>query len=165
VKIPSLSASSLQVVLEPSKQNLVGGQAEQIVDGLALFAETIQFGMKFDVNLGKETSADDLPDETQDEVFSSVRDIRRADVDDGTADTLGRWDDDVVVLCKLECVEGLSSGRNVENMGVDRVWDGIVDEFTKDQAIMALVKELHRVCGDREPIADIRIILEDLSIE
>jgi hypothetical protein len=53
-----------------------------------VFAETIQFGMKFNVDLSKETSADDLPDETEDKMFSSV----------GDADTFGRCDDDVVVL-------------------------------------------------------------------
>ena len=74
--LPSLPACSLQVVVEPSEENLIGGQAQEIVDGLALFAETIQFGMKFDVDLGKETSADDLPNETQDEMFSSLGDIR-----------------------------------------------------------------------------------------
>ena len=76
VRLPSLPSCSLQVVVEPSEENLIGGQAQEIVDGLALFAETIQFGMKFDVDLGKETSADDLPNETQDEMFSSLGDIR-----------------------------------------------------------------------------------------
>jgi hypothetical protein len=55
--------------------------------------------------------------------------IRRADVDDITADSFGGRDDDVVVLHYLESVKWFASGRDVEDTSVDRIWDGIVDEL------------------------------------
>lgn len=73
--LPSLPACSLQVVVEPSQQNLVRSQTKEIVDRLSLLAEPIQFGMKFDIDLGEETSTDDLPDESKDEMFSALGDI------------------------------------------------------------------------------------------
>ena len=68
------------------------------------------------------------------------------------------------VLCDLEIIQGCTSGRDVENTGADRVWDGIAEEFTEDQAVTALVEKLHRVCGDRESVANIRVIFNDLSL-
>ena len=55
---PSLPACSLQMVVEPSEQDLVGRQTKKIVDCLNLLTEPV-LGMKFDVDLGKETSAGD----------------------------------------------------------------------------------------------------------
>lgn len=75
VKLPSLPTCGLQVVVEPSEENLVRGQTKEIVDGLSFFTESIEFGMKLDVDLGKETPTDDLPDKSKDEMFSAVGDI------------------------------------------------------------------------------------------
>ena len=63
------------MVVEPSEQDLVGRQTKEIIDGLALLTEPVQLGMKFDVDLGKETSTDDLPDESKDKMFSSLGEI------------------------------------------------------------------------------------------
>lgn len=73
--LPSLPACSLQVVVEPSQQNLVRSQTEEIVHGLSFLTEPIQLRMKFDIDLCKETSTDDLPDESKDEMFSALGDI------------------------------------------------------------------------------------------
>ena len=55
--------------------------------------------------------------------------IGGADVDDRTANGFGGCNDDVVVLRDLEGVEGFLSSGFIQNTSIDRVWDGIVDEF------------------------------------
>lgn len=70
--------------------------------------------------------------------------IRRADIDGGKTECGGGGDDEVVVLCLLEGVHRFSGGgrgggagsgrtrfrfRFVEDSFVDRIGDGVVDEF------------------------------------
>ena len=70
-----------------------------------------------------------------------------------------------LLICDLESVEGFTGGRDVEYTCVDRVWDGI-DELTKHKFVTTLVdKELRRVCRDKETIADVGVIFEDLDEE
>ena len=64
--------------------------------------------MKFDINLGQKSPSDDLPNETKNKVLAALRDISRSDVDDRASNTLGRSDDDVVVLSDLESVQRFS---------------------------------------------------------
>ena len=52
-------------------------------------------------------------------------------------------------------LRGFTGGRDVEYTGVDRVGDRVVDEFTEGQSVTTLVKELHRVCWDRETMANV----------
>ena len=63
------------MLVGPSEQDLVGRQTKEIIDGLALLTEPVQLGMKFGVDLGKKTSADDLPDESKGEMFNPLEDI------------------------------------------------------------------------------------------
>ena len=91
--------------------------------------------MNFDIDLAQKTSPNDLPNEAQDQVFPSLRDILRTNVDDRTSDTLGRGDDDVVVLSDLEGVEFTLRGGFVENSVIDRVRHRVVDKFTQDQPV------------------------------
>lgn len=88
--------------------------------------------MKLYVDPTEEPTSDDLPNQTEDKMFTTFGEIRRSDVDDRASDGLGRCDHDVVVLCDLKCVQGLPSSRLVENTRVDGIGDGIVDKFTKD---------------------------------
>jgi hypothetical protein len=94
--------------------------------------------MMLDVDLAQQSSSDDLPNQTQDQVFPSLGDVLRADVDDGTSDTFGRGDDDVIVLGDLEGVEFAFRGRLVEDSVVDGIRDRVVDEFTQNQTVYAL---------------------------
>jgi len=48
---------------------------------------------------------------------------------------------------------GFTSSSDIENAGVDRVWDGIVEEFTQDQAVTALVEELNHVCRGKDNLS------------
>lgn len=128
--------------------------------------------MMLDIDLAQQSASDDLPDQTQDQMFPSLGNILRADVDDGTSDTFGRGDDDVVVLGDLEGVQFAFRGGLVEDSVVDRVRDRVVDEFTQNQTVCewdgltfssqefrrdrarvkltsAFVKQLHGVGRDR----------------
>jgi hypothetical protein len=137
----SVPSSRLQVVVEPSEQDLVWRQAQELLQCLAVVEQAVQLGVDLDVDLGEQSTADDLPNETEDEVFSTLGNVLWTNVDDGTADTLCRGDDDVVVLGHLEGVQwlGLASfdGGFVEHSLVDGVGDRVVDEFTEDQTICA----------------------------
>lgn len=76
-------------------------------------------------------------------MLAPLCDIRRADVNHGAANSLGTGDYDVVVLGDLEGVQGFTRGGLVEHTDVNCVRDGVVDEFTENEAILALIKELH----------------------
>ena len=83
--------------------------------------------MKFDVDLGQQSTTDDLPDKTQNQMFPSLCNIRGSDVDDGTPDGLGGGNDDVIVLRHLEVVQRFAGGRQIEDTSVDSIWNGVVD--------------------------------------
>ena len=104
-----------------------------------------------------------MPNETEDEMFSSLGDINRTNVDDRASNSLRGSDDNVVVLSHLECVEGLLCGRLVQDTGVDRLWNRVVDEFAQNKTVPALIKELHGVGRNRKPVADVGISLENLK--
>jgi hypothetical protein len=121
--------------VEPPQQNLVRRQPQELFQSLSILQQSVKFGMNLDIDLAQKTSPDDLPDQTQDQVFPSLRDILRTDVNDGTSDTLRRGDDDVVVLGDLEGVEFTLRGGFVENSVVDRVRYRVVDQFTENQSV------------------------------
>ncbi|KAI3476329.1 hypothetical protein L1887_62093 [Cichorium endivia] len=147
----------LEVVVDPTKKDLVGGQTEELVERLAVVEEAVELGVILEVDLAEEAAADDLPYEAEDEVLLAVDDVLRADVDDGASDGLGGGDDDVVVLGHLECVGRLAGLAKVEDALVDRVWDRVVDELAEDEAVAALVEELEGVGGDGEACADVGV--------
>lgn len=91
--------------------------------------------MMLDIDLAQQSASDDLPDQTQNQVFPPLGNILRADVDDGTSDTFGRGDDDVVILGDLEGVEFAFRGGLVEDSVIDSVRDRVVDEFTQNQTV------------------------------
>ena len=63
-------------------------------------------------------------------------------------------DDDIVVLCHLECIGSLSAFADVEHALVDRVWHRIVDELAEDETVTTFVEELESVGGDRKARAN-----------
>lgn len=131
-----MPASGLQVVVEPAEQNLVGRQAEELIQSLILQQQAVQFGVNLDVNLGQKTTTNDLPDETQDEVLTALLNVARANVDNGTSDTLGRGNNNVVVLRHLERVQLLLlRSRLVQDTLVDRLGHRVVDQLGKDQTV------------------------------
>lgn len=105
--------------------------------------------MELDIDLSQKTSSDDLPNKTKDKMFSALRDISRSDVNHRASDTLRRSNNDIVVFSNLESVESFSWLWFIENTHINSVRNGIVDEFTKDQSILAFVKELHGIGWNR----------------
>lgn len=90
--------------------------------------------MKLDIDLCEETSSNDLPDQTENQVLPAFVEIGSSDVDNRETERFGGSDDKIVVLSHLEVVEssrflgrrhGGGSSRFsssfVENSLVDRV--------------------------------------------
>lgn len=73
--IPTLPPSRLEMIVKPPHQDLVRSQSQQVLDCLPVLAQPVQLWMELDIDLGKETPADDLPDETKDEMFASLGNI------------------------------------------------------------------------------------------
>lgn len=72
----------LEVEVEPTKKNLIGRQAQELLERLVVLEQTIQLGVVLNVNLIEQTLANDLPDEAEDEVLAAFNEVRGADVDD-----------------------------------------------------------------------------------
>jgi len=148
------------MIVEPPQEDLIRGEPQQILDSLSLFTETIQFGMKLYVDLAEQSTSDDLPDETEDKVFSAFLKILGTNVDHRASDSFRGRDNDVVILRHLESIDLFARARLVQNTHINRIRDRVVDEFTKDQPITTFVEQLHGVCGDRKSVADVRIAFE-----
>lgn len=120
------------MVIEPSEENLVRGKSQKLIQSLILLKQTIQFRVKLDINLAKQTTLDDLPNESKNQVLTTFNKILGTNVNNRASDSLGRVDNDIVVFSHLEAVDLLSS---IEDTLIDGVRDGVVDEFTHNQTI------------------------------
>jgi len=118
--------------------------------------------MEPNIHLGEQTTSYDLPNQSQNQMFTALGKIGRPDVDDRASNSFRRRDDDVVILGYLECIERPLSGRLIKNTNVDRVRDRVVDKFTENETVLAFIEELHRFCRDRVPIANIWVVFKDL---
>ena len=102
--------------------------------------------MQLDIYFAKQTSANHLPDEAQNEMFSNLDYISTSNVNNRTTNTLRRLDDNVVVLGHMECVEGLDLlASTIQDSLVDGVRDAVVDQFGENQSILAFIKHLKGV--------------------
>lgn len=52
------------MIVEPTKENLLWRQAQELLQSFILIQKPIKLRVEFDINLSKKTTADDLPDET-----------------------------------------------------------------------------------------------------
>lgn len=77
-----------QMVVDPSQQDLVSGELQKGVQRLALFQQADQFRVVQQVDLGVETNLDDLPDETEHQVGSTLDQILGTNVDHTAANRL-----------------------------------------------------------------------------
>lgn len=96
-------------------------------------------------------------------MFRAFRNICRSDIDDGTTNSFGRRDDDVVILGDLECIERFASGSLVENAHIDGVRNGVVYEFAEDETVTAFIEELHGISGDWDAFSYVGIVFHDLQ--
>ena len=118
--------------------------------------------MNLNVDMLQETTANDLPDKSEDEMFSSVCKVRGADIDHGAADGFGGCNDDIVVLGHLEVVEGLFGVWHVQDADINSVGHRVVDEFAQQKTVPALVKDLHVVCRYRKTAPNVLVTVQDL---
>lgn len=118
--------------------------------------------MEFDVDLAQETTSNDLPDETENEMLPNLDNVTSTNVDDGAANTLGRLDDNVVVFSHLKGIEILGPfPRRIQDTFVDSVRDTVIDEFGQDEPVLALVKHLKGICREWKAATDIYIPSKD----
>jgi hypothetical protein len=133
-----------------------------LLEGLVVVQQPVQLRVQFDVDLAQQTSSDNLPNQTQDQMLSHFDDVSAANVDDRAADTLGRLDDDVVVLGEVEVVQRLDLlARLVQHTLVDGVGHAVVDELGEHEPVLALVEHLERVRGERQTVANVGVARED----
>ncbi len=116
--------------------------------------------MKLDINLRKQTTADNLPNEPKDKMLAG--EIRRSNVDNRAADSFSGGDNDVVVLGDLKGVQRFPRLRFIQHARIDRVGNRVVDQLGEDQTVFALIKELHSIGGDGVSLGDIWIVFDDL---
>lgn len=158
---PSGPVSGLEVVIKPSQEDLLRGQTEELLKLLAFSQEAVQFRVEFDVDFTQKTASNDLPDETEDEMLTDLNDVSSTNIDDGTANTLGGFNDKVVVLGHLKRIESLGLAASyVEDSFVNGVRHTIVDQLGQDQAILALVEHLEGIGGEGKPAANISVTIQ-----
>lgn len=152
----------LEVVVEPAQQNLLRRQAQELLECLVVFQQPVQLGVQLDVDLAEQTSPDDLPDQTQNQVLAHLDDVSTANVDDRTPNTLGRLNDNVVVLGEVEVVQLLDLPAGlVQDTLVDCVGHAVVDELGQHETVLALVEHLKGVGGEGQAVANVRVAGED----
>lgn len=95
-------------------------------------------------------------------MFTDFDDVTSANVDNGTADTFGRFNDNVVILSHLEGIQFLGlSPSNVEDSLVNGVGDAVVDEFGQYQTVLALVKHFEGVGREWQAATNIDIAIQN----
>ena len=110
--------------------------------------------MEFYINLPQETSANDLPDETKNEMLTDFDDIATSNIHNRAANSFGRVDHNVVIFGHVECIQGLDLfSRLIQNTLINGIWDTVVDQLCQDQAIFAFIEHFERVGGKREGIS------------
>lgn len=67
--------------IEPTKKNLIRWELEELFQSLVVLEQAIELGVVLDVDLVEQAFADDLPDETQDQVLATLDNVGRTDVD------------------------------------------------------------------------------------
>ena len=105
---------SFEMVIEPAEQDLFRWQSKELFQRLIFLQKTVQFRMKFDINLTKKSTSNNLPDQPENKMFPPLNKIRTTDIDD-MSKTLCRVDDQVVVFDHLELTECFASAGFVKN--------------------------------------------------
>lgn len=131
------------MIVEPPEQDLLRRQSKELLKSLILLKQSVELGVQLDVNLAQQSTANNLPDQAQNQMLPDLDDVASADVHNRAADTLGGFDDNVVVLTHMESIEifRLSAG-DVEDTLIDGVRYTVVDELGENQTILALVEHL-----------------------
>ena len=97
-------------------------------------------------------------------MLSAFRNVNGSDVDYRASNSLCRQDDNIVVFGHLEVVQGLARGRFVQDTVVDCLGHRVIDELGEDEAVPALIKKLHGICGNRQTMGNVGIAFKDLYV-
>jgi len=135
----SSPTSVLEVVVEPSKEDLLNGELKEVLNGFTLLQKAVKLGMVDQVNLREQTNLHNLPDETENQMRLSVNEILSTNVNNVATDSLGRVDSKSLVLVNTERVQVLL----VHHTLVDGFRYSIVDEFAHDETITNTLEETH----------------------
>lgn len=150
------------MVVEPPQQDLLRRKAQELFQCFIVIQQAVKFRMKLNVNLAQETSANNLPDQTENQVLLGLHDVAAANVDNRTTDTLGRLDDNVVVLRHVEIVQRLELLADpIHNTLVNCIRYTVVDEFGQYETVFALVKHLERVNWEGKLVANVDVAGEN----
>ncbi len=153
----SVPAGSFEVVVDPSKQNLIRWQAQEFLQRLTIIEQTVELRVVLQVDLAEQTTSNDLPYETKNQVLLAVDEILRTDVNNAASNSFSGGDDNVVIFGHLESVGAFASFAKVEYTLIDGIRHGIVDKLAENETVSALVEELEGVGWDRKARSNVRI--------
>src|ERR1700712_1910486 len=95
-------------------------------------------------------------------MLSDLDNIASTNVDDGAADTLGGFNDDIVVFGHMERVECLDLFSNlVQDTFINGVRYAVVDQLRQDQPVFAVVEHLEGISRKRQHMANVGIAGKD----
>ncbi|KAH3661835.1 hypothetical protein OGAPHI_006013 [Ogataea philodendri] len=157
----SVPVGCFEMIVEPSEQNLFRRKSQELFQSLVILQQSVQFWMELDIDLAQQTSSDNLPNQTQNQVFFSFNNIFRMDVDNHTSNGLGRVQHHVGILQHREVVQLLALLRDVQNSGVNCVWNRIVNQLGKNQSVCALVENLERIERKWQSVTNMGIASEN----
>jgi hypothetical protein len=148
-------ASASQVVIHPTKQQLLRTQSIQIRKLFAIHQKRLQVRVERQIDVGEEAHSDNLPQDAQDQVRPSFQQIARANVDDCAADGGGGIERQIQVFLLAVDVELCF----VDGALVDRLLLRQVDHFAQEDAIVDGGEEGFVVDLDGEEALAVGIVL------
>jgi hypothetical protein len=125
-----------EVIVDPTDENLVRWELEEILNGLSGLEETVELRVVLQVDLGQETNANNLPDETKGQVGDTIDQVLTSQVNNVDTNGLGGVDNEGLVLVNLE--DGQLT--LVDDTLINSVGDGIVDKLAVS------LRYTHREC-------------------
>ena len=150
------------MIVEPSEEDLFWRQTKKLLKGLILVQKSVKFWVELNVDFAQQTTANNLPDQSEYQVLADLNDISRSNVHDRTTDTLGGLNDDVVVLSVVESVQSLDLlSWSVQHTLIDGIWHGVVDQLGENKSVLAVVEHLEGVGWEWEQVPNIWVACED----
>lgn len=112
--------------------------------------------MKLYINLAEQTTANNLPDKTENKMFSDLNDIAASNIDNRTSNALCRVDNDVIVLGHMKRIKLLyPCAWSVQHSLINGIGHAVVDKLCQHQTILALVEHLKGVRWEGEHVSNI----------
>mmetsp|Transcript_28944 Transcript_28944/g.57853 ORF Transcript_28944/g.57853 Transcript_28944/m.57853 type:complete len:269 (-) Transcript_28944:70-876(-) len=144
------------MVVEPTQQDLLWWQLEEVLQSLAVFQQTHQLGMVLERDGTEQLDLDNLPDQTQDQNLRSALQILRTYVDDSATDSLGCIDHQVEVLHLLVRVAAVLVQRTL----INGIFLSTVDQLGQQHTITHTAEKVHRHGVDWQTLRAIGIVAQ-----